>query len=171
MSVPKLFIISLALIVFTAILWAYVLKPAFTRFSNYFYLFFILSKIRPYDNQDVRIKCASRLIQYDQVVKLMGNIRKQPILTTKEVNFSRKILTHLRSGGYSEVSILRATVSMLRQFTAQGFDVLPQQVMDSEIMEIVKTLEQKLATETDFKPVEVVFFILLGNKNLVHYLK
>lgn len=171
MSIPKLFISSLALLTVIIIFWVYLLRPGFTRLSNYVYLFFILSKIRPYDHQDIRIKCASRLIQYDQVVKLMVNIRKQPVLTTKEVNFSRKILTSLRAEGYSEVSILRATVGMLRQFTTHGFDMLPQQVMDNEIMTIVKLLEQKLAKETDFKPVEVVFFVLLGNKNLVHYLK
>lgn len=171
MSVSQLFISSLVLIVFATVIWLYVLGPSFRRLSNYIYLFFILSKIRPYDDQESRIKCASRLIQYDQVVRLMVNIRKQPVLTTKEVNFSRKILTSLRAEGHSEVSILRATVSVLRVFTVQGFDALPQQVMDAEIVGIVKILEQKLAKEIDFKPVEVMFFVLLGNKNLVHYLK
>lgn len=171
MSTTKWFISILILIVFCAVIWVHVLKPGFTRLSNYVYLFFILSKIRPYDPQDLLIKSASVLIQYDPVVLILDGIRNQPIRTTKELNYSRKILSELRRKEYSEVDILRAAITMLRQYTSFGFDALPVQVMEPDIIEITDIITLSLSKQTDFKPVDVVFFILLGNKNLSHYMK
>ena len=101
----------------------------------------------------------------------MRVIRKQPIQTTKELNFSRKILSELRRNEYSEVSILRASINMLREYSTFGFDALPAQVMEPDIVEITDFITLKLSKEIDFRPVDVIFFILLGNKNLSHYLK
>ncbi len=171
MSVINWFVTILILIVIFAVLWVYFIRPAFIRLSNYIYLFFILSKIRPFDPQELRIKNASRLIQYDQVVRLLTIIRRQPVLTTKELNYSRKIIAELRREEYSEADILRASINMIRQYSAFGFEALPLQLEDEAVKKITDIVTRKLAKGTDFKPAEIVFFIVLGNKNLSHYLK
>jgi hypothetical protein len=171
MSVPHWFIFTLSVIVAFMLVWKFVLQKGVTRFCNYFFLYYVLSKVRQFDSQEVRIKCASRLIQYDFVVRLLVVARKNPILMTKEINLSQKLLNQLRHKDYNDVTILRAAVEELRQYSDLGFDSLPAQTVDEDTLAINKIITTKLSTKIDYSPAVVLFFIVLGNRNLTQYLK